>query len=260
MSKNLIPFLGLLLMANVAQAQHTYHELELADGSALRYALVLPRDFDPEQSYPALLALPPGAQDVSMVEAGLSRYWGRLAAERGWLVVSPVAPQGVMFFRGSERHIPELLAHIRARYKVEGERFHLAGNSNGGRSAFRIALDNPDEFVSLLALPGFPPREDDFDLLERLAGKPVRLFVGGEDRSWIEPMRRTRDILAKMGSDVRLTVLPGEGHVPPSLDGGRFMDELTAVHALVSRASSTEKKATASAVVETLHGDASKAE
>jgi poly(3-hydroxybutyrate) depolymerase len=251
MSRNLISFLALFLLANATQAQHTYHELELADGSSLRYALILPQDFDPEQTYPGLLALPPGPQDERMVEAGFSRYWGRQAAEHEWLVVSPVAPQGVMFFRGSERHILPLLAHIRANYKIEGGRFHLAGNSNGGRSAFRIALDNPQEFVSLLALPGFPPEDEDFVHLERLAGKPVRLFVGGEDRSWIEPMQRTRDILAKMGHDATLTVLPGEGHVPPSLDGSRFMEELAAVHALVSRASKAEKKDSGPAVLDT---------
>lgn len=236
MFKNPISYLGLCLIATMAQAQHTYLELELADDGRLRYALVLPRDFNPEQTYPALLALPPGGQNEQMVEAGLSRYWGRQAADRGWLVVSPVAPQGVAFFQGSERYIPELLAHIRATYKVEGDHFHLAGNSNGGRSAFRIALDHPGDFVSLLALPGFPPEDDDLALLERLAGKPVRLFVGGEDRGWVERMQRTRDILAEMGNDVMLTVLPGEGHVPPSLDGGRFMDELTAIHAKLSKA------------------------
>ena len=247
-------------MASAARVQQTYHDLELSDGGHLRYALVLPRDFDPEQTYPALLALPPGGQDEGMVEAGLSRYWGRQAADRGWLVVSPVAPERVMFFVGSERYIPELLTHIRGRFKIAGERFHLAGNSNGGRSAFRIALDYPASFASLFALPGFPPRAEDFDRLERLAGKPVRLFVGGEDRGWIEPMQRTRDLLEEIGGDVTLTVLPGEGHVPPSLDGGRFMSELEAVHALLSREQLTGDEAAVAAVLDALHAAAAQAD
>lgn len=261
MWKNPIPFVGLCLIATVAGAEPIYHELELAGGGTLRFALVLPRDFDPQRSYPALLALPPGGQDERMVEAGLERYWGRQAAERGWLVASPVAPEGVMFFRGSERYLQELLAHLRASYKIEGGRFHLAGNSNGGLSAFRIALDHPDDFLSLLALPGFPPDDRDFERLERLAGKPVRLFVGGRDKGWIEPMQRTRDVLAGLGADVTLTVLPGEGHVPPSLDGGRFMDELTAVRALAAtnEAGGGEGNAV-SAVLDALHDAASKAD
>ena len=230
-------FLLLLMPMMPAQAQHTYHELSLEDGSRLRYALVLPSDFDPAKTYPTLLAFPPGGQDERMVEAGLARYWGRQAAEHGWIVVSPVAPGGVLFFQGSERVIPALLDHIRSNYPVEGGKFHLAGNSNGGRSAFRLALDHPEEFVSLLALPGFPPREEDFDTLSRLEGKPVRLFVGGEDRGWIAPMERTQKTLEDLGNDVQMTILPGEGHVPPSLDGGRFMKELLAVQALLAKPS-----------------------
>jgi len=235
MSKILISCLSLFLAVTIANAEHTYEELELADGTSLRYALVLPRDFDPEQTYPALLALPPGPQSEGMVEAGLSRYWGRLAADAGWLVVSPVAPGGTLFFRGSEHHIPELLAQIRASYRVEGDQFHLAGSSNGGLSAFRVMLDYPDDFLSLLALPGFPPEDSDFDHLERLTGKPVRLFVGGEDHRWIAPMERAQSLLENMEEDVEFTVLPGEGHVPPSLDGGRFMAELAAVRAVLTR-------------------------
>jgi len=226
--------LGLVLVAGIAHGEHTFHELELSTGGTLRYALVLPPDFDPDRVYPALLALPPGPQHEGMVEAGLSRYWGRQAAESGWLVVSPVAPEGVLFFRGAERHIPDLLEHIRASHRLEGDRFHLAGNSNGGLSAFHIALDSPDQFHSLLALPGFPARDEDFDRLGRLTGKPVRLFVGGADQRWIPPMERARDELAEMGEDVELTILPGEGHVPRSLDGGRFMEELNAVRSLLS--------------------------
>lgn len=263
MYAKLISFLGVVLITSTVQAQHTFHELELSDGARLRYALVLPRDFDPETAYPALLALPPGGQDETMVAAGLGRYWGHQAAERGWLVVSPVAPQGVLFFVGSERYVPELLGHIRSNYEVAGGRFHVAGNSMGGRSAFRIALDNPKDFASLIALPGFPTR-DDFDRLDRLAGLPVRLFVGGEDRDWIEPMQRTRDLLADLGNDVSLTVFPGEGHVPPSLDGGRFMEELTAVHNLLAGLPSSDdsiaEEAAVSAILDALHDAASKAD
>lgn len=227
--------LATLISAAGAEDPIAYHELALEDGTTLRYALVLPSGFDHEHPLPALLALPPGPQDGQMVEAGLGRYWGRQAAKRGWLVVSPAAPDGELFFRGSERHLPALLAHIREHYPIENDRFHLAGSSNGGRSAFRIALDHPELFLSLTALPGFPPTDDDMKRLERLADLPVRLFVGGEDRGWVERMKETRKRLEALGADVELTVLSGEGHVPPSLDGGRFMRELEALRAALPR-------------------------
>jgi hypothetical protein len=41
----------------------------------LRYAMVLPDGYDPDATWPVLLALPPGAQDGRMVGAGLALYW-----------------------------------------------------------------------------------------------------------------------------------------------------------------------------------------
>jgi len=228
MRSTLVLVSSLAVLAPPADAEEAirFHELPLDGGGTLQYALVLPVDYDSERVYPALLALPPGAQDARMVAAGLHRYWGRQAAERGWLVVTPVAPDGVSFFQGSERHLPGLLDHIREHYPVEHGRFHLAGNSNGGRGAFRIVLDHPEEFLSLTVLPGYPPAEGDMERLSRLAGMPVRMFVGGEDRGWVQRMEETRKRLEAEGGDVELTVFPGEGHVPPSLDGGRFMRDL----------------------------------
>ena len=157
-----IPANRLVIVAPI----HTHYQADLWDN---------PEDFDPEHAYPALLALPPGPQTERMVEAGLGRYWGDLAAERGWIVVSPVAPGGVTFFQGSEHLVPELLAQVRDEHRVENGRFHLAGASNGGRSAFRVALEYPEEFLSLTVLPGFPPNDEDRRRLERIAGMPVRM-------------------------------------------------------------------------------------
>ena len=65
--------------------------------------------YDPAATYPVLLALPPGAQDQAMVEAGFARYWGAPARAAGWVVVSPVAPEGRAFWQGGEAAIPPLL-------------------------------------------------------------------------------------------------------------------------------------------------------
>ncbi|MCZ6832892.1 MAG: hypothetical protein O7F11_04020, partial [Acidobacteria bacterium] len=51
-------FAGCMVMiAATAMAQdHEYLDLVLENGSTLRYALVLPHHFDPQSTYPALLA------------------------------------------------------------------------------------------------------------------------------------------------------------------------------------------------------------
>jgi len=228
--------LTIALTASVAVAGGAadYHEIEVVDGKSLRYALVLPEDFDPTKRYPVLLALPPGPQTEPMVEAGLGRYWGEQAATRGWIVVSPIAPGGTFFHQGSETVIPALLDHIAEKYPIEHDKFHLAGASNGGRSSFRVATLYPDRFLSLTVLPGFPPETVDAARLERIEQLPIAMFVGGEDERWIAAMQRTETDLRALGADVSLTILPGEGHVPPSLDGDVMMEHLERVRAKIN--------------------------
>ncbi|TDI29498.1 MAG: hypothetical protein E2P03_10105 [Acidobacteria bacterium] len=217
----------MLLIATGTMAQdHEYLDLVLEDGSTLRYALVLPHHFDPQSEYPALLALPPGPQTKERVEAGLSRYWGREAAGRQWIVVSPIAPGERLFFQGSEKFIPQLLDAIQERFLIEGDKFHLAGVSNGGRSAFRVALNWPERFHDLIVLPGFPPNGRDFSRLDRLQGIPIYMFAGGKDKKWVAEEERTAEELKKLDIEAHLEVFPGEGHVPASMDGERLMDLL----------------------------------
>lgn len=212
-----------------APADVTWHEFA-CEGGPLTYALVLPSaEFIGPR--PTLLALPPGDQSRAMVEAGLNRYWGQEAASRGWIVVSPVAPEGSSFRSGAEAMIPALLDHVQAQHPVAGGRFHLAGASNGGRSAFRVAGLFTERFRSVTVLPGYPSTPEDAARLERLVLLPIAMFVGGADGRWVEESRRTAEALTALGADATLRILEGEGHVPPSLDGPVMMDHLERTHA-----------------------------
>ncbi len=178
----------------------------------LRYALTLPARHDPEVAYPAVLALAPGPQNDEMVDIAHRAYWDH-AERRGWIVVSPVAPPGRLFFDGSEKLIPPLLEDLRERYRVEGNAFHVAGISNGGIAAFRVAEDTPLLFCSLLAAPGLPGSEDDFERLARLRHIPVHMVVGEGDAKWLTRMRATEAKLRELEVPVELVVLPDQGHV-----------------------------------------------
>ncbi len=211
----------------VARADVSWHEMAHADGG-LTYAVVLPPDTFTGPR-PALLALPPGNQSRGMVEAGLNRYWGAEAAKRGWIVISPVAPEGSSFWSGAEAMIPDLLDHVAQIHAVAAGRFHLAGASNGGRSAFRVAGIFPDRFRSITVLPGFPPTPNDEARLPELALLPIAFFAGGADTRWVEATHRAAATLEALGADVTVRVLPDEGHVPPGLDGPVMMDHLERV-------------------------------
>ncbi len=63
-----------------------------SDGTEIPFTLVVPAGFETGDEHPVLLALPPGGQGQEEVDAGLARYWEPEALERGWVIVSPVAP------------------------------------------------------------------------------------------------------------------------------------------------------------------------
>ena len=202
----------------------TYFEMVMSDGTPLEYGVVLPNDFVDGETYPVLLAFPPGPQTRAMVVAG-NGYWGAEAQARGWVVVSPVAPGGTLFFQGSEQYLPEFLQRIEALYPPEGGKFHVGGVSNGGISSFRIATMMPEKFWSLTAVPGFP-QPADFEQLDKLTDIPVTMYVGETDTRWVEQMTATEAELQRLGGQVSLTIVPNEGHVIQSLTGAELYDLL----------------------------------
>ncbi len=203
----------------------SYQRLILADGSVLDFVLRLPESFEPDQSHPVLLALPPGTQSRDMVDAGLDSYWTPGSAGRDWIVISPIAPAGRLFFQGSERLLPEFLEAIIGALKVEGDRFHLAGISNGGISAFRIAILQPGLFHSMVVLPGFPT-DQDFSKLDRLQEMPVVMFVGEKDTAWVEKMKKAQEELERLQVNSTLEIVFENGHFISSISGEQIFNLL----------------------------------
>ena len=204
-----------------------YLGIPLQNNKVLEFALILPEYFSRDQSYPVLLALPPGYQTRAGMEWAVEKYWIRQSIQRNWIVVSPVAPGGQYFHKGSELYISTLMDTIQHRYNVEGEKFHVAGISNGGISSFRIAIQYTNRIQSLTVFPGFPPTEADYALLNRLINIPVTMYVGALDSpDWIDEMDSTATILQNIGVQVTFKIFPGEGHVINSLTSEMLFDLL----------------------------------
>ncbi len=132
-----------------------FESLTTQDGSIVEFMVTVPPEYVIGSQAPVLLALPPGPQTKSAVSQGVNDYWSEEAGRRGWVVVSPAAVQGQLYFQGAERVIPELLDHIVDRFSPAGDKVHLAGISNGGLSAFHIALQHPDRFTASLSTRAF---------------------------------------------------------------------------------------------------------
>lgn len=195
--------------------------------SGLEYGLARPRDFDREKEYPVVVALAPGEMTREMAERAYEMYWKSEAGRRGWVVVLAAMPRmapGIEKNVSVEQRRMELSVVERAmdlaaqEVLVRGGRFHLAGVSNGGRAALRVAMARAWDVSSVTALPGYL---EDADLAQasRLRGVRVNLFVGEKDAFWLEKSRATQRAL--VGADVRTSfqAMEGEEHVIKSLSG-----------------------------------------
>lgn len=211
----LAALIGSALLAGPVTAAE-YRSFAAADGTRIDYAVVLPDGYEPGESYPVMLAFPPGPQTKAMVEAGL-RYWEGEGARRGYVVVSPVAPRQGLYFQGGAPYIADIFAEISGRYNVAGGKVHVSGISNGGISAFHAAAAFPELIKTITVLPGYPQAGN--QILERLKDVRLIMFAGERDRGWISRMDATAEAMRRLGGDVHFEIVPGEGHVIQSLAG-----------------------------------------
>jgi len=194
------------------------------------YKVVLPKNFDPAKSYPAVLAFPGGGQTWSIADSMIRRNFQQQAEQRGYIVVMPAAPDGVLFFEGSEKIFPEFLTKLLADYKIKDNKFHIAGVSNGGISAFHIAAQHPQYFISLTGFPGYlidatPAR------VSAISKMCIYMHVGELDSGWREDMAAQFKQFKAKGFNVQFSVEKGESHIIGALAGAgsaRLFDQFEA--------------------------------
>jgi hypothetical protein len=124
------------------------------DDTIVHYKVVLPNDYDPTKTYPAILAFGGGPQTMNTADNILNRNFRTEAEKRGYIVVAPAAPDGDLFFEDGDRIFPEFLKVILADYKVQDEVSHR-GVSNGA-SRRCCGGENPNT-SAVTAFPGYMP-------------------------------------------------------------------------------------------------------
>ena len=152
-------------------------------GVFVHYKLILPNGYDPAKAYPAVLAFPGGPQTMSIVQSTVERNWRAQAERRGYIVVVPAAPDGDLFFEEGARVFPEFITKLLADFKVDGGKFHIAGMSNGGLSAFHIAAMYPRYFLSVTGFPGFL-RDPTAARMQALSGMCINMHAGELGSPW----------------------------------------------------------------------------
>jgi predicted peptidase len=197
-------------------------------GMTMHYKVVIPTDYDAAKTYPGILAFPPGGQTMDMVMTTLMRNWVGEAQRRGYIVVIPAAPNQRLFYEEGARVFPEFLNQLLAEYKIRDGKFHIAGMSNGGISAFHIAAVYPQFFVSVTGFPGYlqDATPDRVSALEKMC---INMHVGEFDTGWLQSMEAQAAEFRSKKFKVRITVEKGQSHVIGTLTGqgsARLFDEI----------------------------------
>jgi predicted peptidase len=191
------------------------------------YKVVLPSGYDPAKAYPAILALGGGPQTMNTVDNVLNRNLRAEAEKRGYIVIAPAAPDDELFFEDGARIFPEFLKMIQADYKIQDNKFHIAGPSNGGIAAFHVAAANPQYFLSVTAFPGYMWQPSPAKL-QAISKMCVFMYVGENDPyMWHAEMKKEAEWLRSKGTLARYTVEKGQPHRMETLAGanaGRLFD------------------------------------
>jgi poly(3-hydroxybutyrate) depolymerase len=209
---------AVVLSATQLRAEQ-FEKTKKVGGTTVHYKVVLPNGYDPATAYPAVLALGGGPQTMNTVDSVLGRNFRAEAEKRGYVVIAPAAPDGQLFFEDGARIFPEFLKMMLADYKIQGNKFHIAGPSNGGIASFHIAAANPQYFLSVTAFPGYmwEPSPAKLQAISRMC---VFMYVGELDEyRWHDEMRREAELLRAKGTVARYTVEKGQPHRLETLAG-----------------------------------------
>ena len=187
-------------------------------GTTIHCRVVLPNHYDRAKAYPAVLAFPGGPQTMDTVNGTVERNWREQAESLGYIVVVPATPDGRLFFQEGAKVFPEFLIKILGDFKILDNKFHIAGVSNGGLSAFHIAALYPQYFWSVTGLPGYlldvsPER------VGALAKMCINMYAGEMDTDWLEAEKAQAARFRAQGYIVEFSEEKGQGHVMETLEG-----------------------------------------
>src|SRR5207237_6594285 len=116
--KHAVLSLLMLLAVNAPLPAKVFDKTAEISGMTLHYKFALPQAYDPAKTYPAVLAFPPGSQDMNMVLTTLVQNWLPEQDKRGYIVVIPAAPNGRPFVGEGAKVFPEFIERLLHEYKI----------------------------------------------------------------------------------------------------------------------------------------------
>ena len=175
------------------------------------YRLFVPGGYRGRESFPLVLFLHGGAGRGTDNERHLRNGNGMIVemfagAEKQYPAFV-LAPQ-----TSSEHHVESTLAvleDVRSRYRIDGRRIYVVGQSLGGYGLLDLVAARPRLFAAavVIAAGGEPGRA------QSLSAVPTWFFHGEKDEMIpVEGVRRLVTDVKRAGGTVRFTEYAGEGH------------------------------------------------
>jgi predicted peptidase len=178
------------------------------------YQLCLPRGYDASPSpWPAVMFLSGAGEmnpDLSAINShGPVAHMHEDPKFKEWfpfIVISPIHDNSPERARG----LVELIEFLEKAARIDPDRVYATGLSLGGTTTWTVACAGPDKFAAIVPINGRQRCED--VAAQALKYVTSWIIVGGADGDFYTGSCKMNEILTAAGTDVHLTVIPGEGH------------------------------------------------
>jgi len=211
--------------------------LSKIDRSCQYYAVLPPKDYDPEVVYGLILTLHGAGVEASrLVDCHSQKDWA--------FVVAPTNRRkfGFDWQDWGRLDALEVLQQVKETFPIDTNRIHLTGHSMGGHGTWHIALAHPDLFATAAPLAGWTSFQlyipwflqksytfaepaqlairdmslrEDFvpNFVENAINLPIFISQGGNDDN-VPPIhgRLFASLLEELGYEYRYKEIPGKGH------------------------------------------------
>jgi predicted peptidase len=207
--------------------QHAYSiDLDIADAKGLTrtatisYLLYLPGGYgqEPPQQWPLVLYLHGsdvwGNNPEDLTASGLP-WLLTSTLDFPAMVLSPQAPEDVVWWGAELDLVSALLDHVQATYAVDPKRVYLTGLSTGGFGVWAMAVQQPQRFAALAPIAGGWNSENDTvpRTICNLKDVPIWVFHGAQDDIVLPKKAELMvNALKQCGVEVRFTLYPDANH------------------------------------------------
>ena len=188
------------------------------------YWAYVPENYNASHAYGLMVWIHPGGDTM---EATISKQWKSICDRRGIILIAPKADSPANWTPGEAKFVEGLVAHVREKYTIDGQRIFLHSHGSGTQLACLLATKQREVFRGL-ALAGAPfagqvaDQEPEF--------KQQFHFVCGDGDKALTAVKKTVEALKKLKFPVSFTSVKGLGAKYPGEtevdEIGRWADSL----------------------------------